>query len=177
MVEQSRRKGAYQPKALSEILSRVVNPILEQRAGMNGDLVAAWAELAGERYAECSLPVKLIWPPARGPEDRFEPATLLVACDPAQAVYLQHEASQIISRINFYFGFDAVVRMRIEQRRPEQHVKTSASRRPPPIRASRNDQQRVAAMIAVVENPKLKAALQRMGEAVFSKGSSRSGDG
>ena len=49
-------------------------------------------------------------------DDPFEPAVLVVACEGAAALHLQHETGEIISRVNAFLGFSAIGRIRIVQK-------------------------------------------------------------
>ena len=49
-------------------------------------------------------------------DDPFEPAVLVIACEGVAALHLQHETGEIISRINAFFGFNAIGRIRIVQK-------------------------------------------------------------
>ena len=51
-----------------------------------------------------------------GDDDPFEPAVLVVACEGAAALHLQHETSEIIGRVNAFLGFSAIGRIRIVQK-------------------------------------------------------------
>ena len=72
------RRGA-QP--VSDLVSKLLDPVIERRAGMTTDLIASWEEIVGARHAALSRPEKLNWPRQASDDDPFEPATLVVACD------------------------------------------------------------------------------------------------
>ena len=127
------RNGRSQSAArpLGDLASRVLEPVIARRAGMTIDLVAAWDDLVGERHASYSRPERIVWPRRAHEDDPFKPGTLIVACDGARAIWLQHEAGEIVERLNVFFGFPALARIRIvqkqvvhlEQRPPRQEPK------------------------------------------------------
>lgn len=151
-------------KQVAELASAILNPVLERRAGMTLDLLTLWEEFVGPANAALSRPEKLDWPRRAREDDPFEPATLVVACEGARAVFLTHESDAIIARVNAYFGFNAVARMRIVQRPvhtaqpPQKKVKPT----PRPVKGRARD------LLARVEDDELRDALQRLGKGVFS---------
>ena len=107
---------ARYPRPLSELISKIINPVVERRAGMSSDLIAVWSDLVGTEHARYSRPQKLLWSRHIGELDEFSPATLVVACDSSRALFFQHETTNIIQRVNTYFGFAAVDRVKIIQK-------------------------------------------------------------
>ena len=43
----------------------------------------------------------------------FEPAALVIACEGAAALRLQHETGEIIERVNAFLGFGAIGRLEL----------------------------------------------------------------
>lgn len=161
------RRGA-QPVA--DFVSELVDPIVRRRAGMTLDLISSWSEIAGTDHAEGSRPEKLEWPRSADEGEPFQPATLVVACEGARAVYLQHETAMLLGRINTYFGFTAVSRVRFVQR--------SFEKPQPQRRVSKGVVEPAAAhrlqdMLRNVDDPVLRQALEKMGRGVFSERSER----
>lgn len=163
-------KKFYQAKPVSDLVSKLVNPVIERRAGMTTDLMLAWEDIVGDQHARHSRPEKLDWPRKADAEDPFEPATLIVACEGAHALFLGHESSRIISHINQYFGFAAVKRLKIVQK----PVETTVAKARPELRPlSDEKRQRVEALLSSVDDHDLKTALEKMGIGVFSRRSGR----
>lgn len=104
-------KYAKQAKPLSDYATKLLDPILQKRTGLDIDLFAIWAELAGDEYRECSRPHKLIWPKIK--KDEFQPATLVVACVIGYGLFLQHDSQNLLNRINAYFGYSAIGKIKI----------------------------------------------------------------
>lgn len=156
------KKGA-QP--VSDLVSKLLNPVIERRAGMTTDLIASWELIAGGLHAQNSKPEKLIWPKQASDEDAFEPATLVVACESGHAIFLQHDVSAIVGRINTYFGFSAVARIKLTQKpipRPQLRQKKAK----PQLQADK--QSNLDSMLDHISDPGLRDALEKMGKGVFS---------
>lgn len=158
-----RGKGAL---PLADLAGRLMDPILRRKAGMTTGLVAAWADIAGPRLADSTRPEKLVWPARRSDLDPFEPATLVVACEAAAALRLQHQTSELLSRVNAFFGFAAVSRIKIVQKA----VSSGGSSRKPRLRdLDASDVARIEDMVSRVEDPKLSKALRDFAEATLRR--------
>lgn len=107
-------KRGFSP--LADMTSQIVDPILRRRAGLNIQLLESWPEIVGADIAETSRPLRIIWPHRSAGDDTFEPATLVIACEGFCAIRLQHESSEVIQRVNTFFGFAAIARLKIEQK-------------------------------------------------------------
>ncbi|KTR06591.1 hypothetical protein NS365_06865 [Aureimonas ureilytica] len=154
------------PRPLADLVSDLVDPIVSKRAGMTAGLLSAWPEIAGLRLEQGCRPEKLLWPPRRSDDDPFEPATLVVACEGAYVLRLQHEAQDLLTRVNGYFGYPAVSRLRIVQKPVQIH---RVSRKVPSKPIGPGDRQMIAEATSRIENPRLRSALERFGETVLGR--------
>ncbi|WP_427023438.1 DUF721 domain-containing protein [Aureimonas ureilytica] len=160
------RKPPRGPRPLSDLVSDLVDPIVARKAGMTSGLLSSWPEIAGLRLQEGSRPEKLIWPPRRSENDPFDQATLVVACEGAFVLRLQHESRELIGRVNAYFGYPAVARLKIVQR-PVQTVRPT--RKVPVKPLTPRDRRAISEATSRIESPRLRAALERFGEAVLGR--------
>ena len=155
-------------KSVTEVLSGLLEPVLARRTGMRLDLVRAWPELAGAEFAKTTRPEKIEWPRRRHEDDPFEPATLRVACEPSAALFFQHEQSAVIDRVNLFFGFQAVKRIKIIQKPVGQDAGPVTSE--PEGALSIEDEARLSQMLSEIDDPDLKETLQKLGSGVLKKG-------
>src|SRR5436189_6028480 len=86
------------PLPLSELVARVLAPVKGKRAYAMADLAAAWPEIVGPRYADCTYPERLDW--ARGAAGAESGGVLRVRADGPRSVLLQHELGQLTERVN-----------------------------------------------------------------------------
>lgn len=157
-------RGAAQ---ISEIANRLVDPVLARRAGISTELIGVWDEIAGESFADCTRPEKIAWPRriSEGePDGGYEPGVLTVACEGARALFLTHRQGELIQRINGFFGFPAISRLRIVQK-----PVSTATRRPRIRPLTGEKAERLKDMTDGIENEALKAALTRLGTGVMQK--------
>lgn len=159
-------KGRRGARPVGDLVSRLLDPVLARKAGMTTGLIAAWPELVGAKLDGVTRPEKLVWPPKRSEDDPFEPATLVIACEGASVLRLQHGTSELLSRVNGFFGYRAIARIKIVQRAVAVH----RPNRKPPTRVLRAEEKTdIAAMTAGIEDDRLRAALAAFAESVKSR--------
>lgn len=137
---------------------------LEERFGPGaGPLAGRWREIVGETLAKRTEPVKLI--KGRGGAG----AVLELRVDGPAAALVQHQAPDILSRVNLYLGHEAVARLRIVQG----PVRASAAAKPAPARRrsaqplDAAQEAELAASMADAPDGPLKASLTKLGRAVL----------
>lgn len=160
--------GPAKAKTLADLVGKAMTPLCRKRGFASADVVAAWPEIVGSRYGDRVQPDRLIWPrrkTAEG-EDIAEPATLVVHTDGPTAMMLSHETGQIIERINAFFGWAAVNRIKIMQK-PVMPRPRSRPKSPPPLTSE--EKTRLETQVEGVENDRLRDALRKLGEQVISK--------
>ncbi len=160
------KRPRFNAVPVSELVSGIIDPVLARRAGMTTGLIEAWDEIVGEQIGARSRPERIRWGRRATAEDPFEPATLVIACDGASALKVQHMADEIVARANAFLGFGAIGRVRIVQK--------PVSAMPPPNRAparplSVNEKERIAKCVASVDDEPLREALARLGENVAAR--------
>lgn len=150
---------------ISEVANGLIDPILARRAGINTMLLGAWDDIAGPEFADCTRPEKIAWPGRahHGADEPFRAGSLLVACEGARALFLTHSQDQLVQRVNAFFGFNAIERIRIVQK----PVAPAKGRTRRPVRLAENQQRRLDGMLHDIDDEKLKAALERLGRNVI----------
>ena len=134
--------------SIAATLPRVTRKILGRHGLAEGGLVADWAAIVGATIAGCSLPLRLSF---TGGERRN--GTLHVRVAGALALELQHLEPQVLERINGYFGYRAVGRLKIHQGPVPVERRTE---RPPPPPVDETD---IAAAVAGIADDGLRQAL------------------
>ena len=156
----------HQVKSLSQMLGKVLEPVMAKRTGMQLELLVAWEDLVGHEFAATTRPEKIDWPRRAHEDDPFEPATLIVACEPASALFFQHEIASVLERTNQYFGFQAINRIRILQKpvtRPR-HEQTAGI-----AKLSAEQENSLQSALSAISDPRLRETLSRLGRGVLSR--------
>jgi hypothetical protein len=155
------------PQPMADLVSGVLDPLMQRRAGMTMQLIMAWDDIIGPAHAGYTRPEKFEWPKAYGDNDSFKPAMLIIACDGARAIYVQHETNGIINRINTFFGFTAVDRIKIVQKPVVSMAKKRREKKPP---LGEQQRQHLDELLQSVEDEGLRNSLRKMGEGVLRSG-------
>jgi hypothetical protein len=119
-----RRFGAT---AIDTLVSPLASRALRRFGFTQTTLLERWAEVAGPQLAEISLPLRLSFAPGSR-----SGGTLTLQVEGPMATRLQHGQDLILERINAFFGYAAVERLRLVQGA----VPARASRMPRPAQKS-----------------------------------------
>jgi hypothetical protein len=160
------------PRPLADLIDTCLGPSLAAQGFAAADVIVAWPEIVGERLASFSQPVKVEWkrrPAGADPERRPDPAVLVVRVEGAFALEMQHLAPLVIERVNAHYGWRCIGRIVLKQG----PVRRAAPQRPDPPAVSEADRRRVGAAVEGIAEGGLKAALDRLGQAVVGSAARR----
>jgi len=150
----------FRPHPLGLAVASIARPMIGKRGFADVDILSRWADIVGEDIAGYTLPEKLVKPRALkvGPNG-LEGGTLHVrVSSSAFATILKHQEPEVCARINGYFGFKAVGKLKTSigtiPKRPE------VKKRPPPKPLP----QETKLLVDMVDNPELRAALEKLGQ-------------
>ena len=146
-------------KSIASSVSKVAAPILGRRGLAEAELILGWAAVVGEDLARDTLPIKL----AFGKGERVD-GTLHIKVVSAAAPEVRHREPQILERINSFFGYRAVAHLKLAQG-PLPTSPPAAPKPPRPLKAA--ETKALASSLDGIEDPELKAALERWGRAVL----------
>jgi hypothetical protein len=154
-------------KSLDKLARPIMRPAFEQYGFAHAELVAQWTAIVGEDIAEKCSPERLTWPNGRDSAKRqSEGATLAVRADHGAGLALSYETQGIIDRINGFFGYMAVTKIKIVQgNRAARHT----PRPPQTINPTPDTIDKVDGKTGTIEDGGLKNALTRLGQAALSK--------
>lgn len=146
------RRGRF--KRLGATVPGLIRPLAKARGTALASLLAEWPLIVGDELARVSLPEKLTG------------TTLRLLVMPSAALVLQHDAPQIVARINAYYGRAAVARLSLVQ---GPLPMAAPPRKParPTLPADR--QAALKAATADLKDERLKAALERLGRAILAR--------
>ena len=146
--------------SLAVTLPKVTRRTLGRHGLAEGGLVTDWAAIVGQTIAERSLPLRLSF---TGGERRE--GTLHVRVSGALALELQHLEPQVLERINGYFGYRAVGRLKIHQ---GPIPAPPAARLPPAPPPTAEADAEIGGLLSTVEDDGLREALRGLGRSLRS---------
>ncbi|MBF0167603.1 MAG: DUF721 domain-containing protein [Alphaproteobacteria bacterium] len=159
--------STYDLKSVAGLALKAARPALGRQGFAETELLARWEAIAGPQLAEHTLPIRVI------PKKRDEGITghggvlhLKVDSGPA-AMMLSYMEPQIIERVNAYFGWKAIDRLKLIQGplpgRPQRKIPAHR-----PLSAA--EEAKLASLLESVDDPELKTALLNLGRAVTGEG-------
>ena len=155
---------------VSELVGKIMEPVLSRRSGMTIDLLNAWPELAGEEYRDFTRPEKINWPNRAHENEPFKPGILIVACDGARAVFFQHDLSRICARVNVFFGFSAIAKINIVQKPV---IAYRAPKKRKPVNLNPQQTEKLDKILDHIDDPELKQKLEQFGRGVMARNRSK----
>jgi hypothetical protein len=150
-------------KPIGGAITALLDPLLAKRTHVDAALALSWPQLCGEKLAGRTQPLKVSWPMRKTPDDPFQPGTLSVACEGAVALDLQYQTSALIARINGFFGYAAIARIKIEQRAVDGFRQKKTKQIEPLGQAATNE---LVAHVRNISDDGLRDALLRLGASV-----------
>ncbi len=102
------RGGAARP--IAELMPEVGRTAFRKFGFVQSSVVSRWPEIVGAAHARVSLPQAIRFPPGEKADGILE---LLV--EPAHATLIQHVIPEIMERVNRFFGYRAVARVKLKQ--------------------------------------------------------------
>ncbi len=153
MGSTERRMGL---RNVAPLVGNLTRPLVRKRGFFQTEIILHWAEIVGRDLEQFTMPVK--YAPPRG--ENAGGGTLVIRVTGPVAIELQHRMPQIIDRVNTYFGYRAVERIKMMQgdiSRPERTVHR------PTVVPEGNITQASEINIAKIEDPHLREVLTRLG--------------
>jgi hypothetical protein len=166
LAERRTRPQRRPPPSAGRGLGKLIKS-LEERFGQGPDVLRArWREIAGEALALRTEPVKLV-------KSRTGGATLELKVDGPAAALIQHQAPEVMARVNLFLGEGTVAKLRIVQGRvkpPPAQLQAAAAakarrRRIQPLDAAKEAD--LEQGLAQAKDGPLKQALLRLGREVL----------
>jgi len=145
-------------RALASEIAKVAAPSLGKRGFAAAQLITDWAAIVGPAWADKLSPDRLSFPMGERRD-----GTLRVRVASGLGPEVQHGAPLLLERINSFFGYRAVARLALVQG-PPTRLPRPVRRAPAPLAPA--ERQALDRRLAVIEDPALRAALRRLGEAI-----------
>ena len=98
------------PRAISDLRPDIGRAAFRKFGFVQSSVVTRWSEIVGERYAQVTMPESI-----RFPQGKRDGGTLNLTVSSAHAPMLQHIAPELIERVNRFFGYAAVAKIKMSQ--------------------------------------------------------------
>jgi hypothetical protein len=121
------RGGA--PRTIAELMPEIGRTAFRKFGFVQSSVVTRWPEIVGAAHARICAPEAIRFPPGEKSDGILD---LVVV--PAHAPMIQHVVPEIIERVNRFFGYKAVARVKLRQGAVKPPAGTRPSAAPPSLR-------------------------------------------
>ena len=97
-------------KAIADLVPQIGRAAFRRFGFVQSSVVTRWPEIVGERHAQVCMPESIRFPPGEKSEGILQLVVL-----PAHAPLIQHVIPEILERVNRFFGYKAVARVKLRQ--------------------------------------------------------------
>ncbi|WP_041685886.1 DUF721 domain-containing protein [Erythrobacter litoralis] len=97
-------------KAVGDLMPQIGRTAFRRFGFVQSSVVTRWPEIVGPRHARVCAPEAIRFPPGEKSEGILQLVVL-----PAHAPIIQHVIPEIIERVNRFFGYKAVARVKMRQ--------------------------------------------------------------
>ncbi len=104
------RPRGGEARAVSDLMPEIGRAAFRRFGFVQSSVVSRWDEIVGSRYATVSAPESIRFPVGKKSE-----GTLELTIEGAHATMMQHVLPEIIERVNRFFGYAAVARIKVRQ--------------------------------------------------------------
>ena len=145
------------------MVERLTKSMLGRHGFAHGAIVTKWPDIVGNDMARHTQPEKIVFS-----RDGVSGGVLHLRCDSgALATEIQHLEPQILDRINTFFGYKAVIRVKLIQGPMPKTKGQPAARAPRPLSAV--EAKNLAGTVANVDDDELREALERLGQSIMGR--------
>ena len=97
-------------KPIADLMPQIGRAAFRRFGFVQSSVVTRWHEIVGERHAQVCMPEAIRFPPGEKSE-----GILQLVVVPAHAPLIQHVIPEIMERVNRFFGYKAVSRVKLRQ--------------------------------------------------------------
>ena len=158
---QYERPRGGQARAISDLMPQIGRTAFRRFGFVQSSVVTRWPEIVGARHARICAPEAIRFPPG----EKVDGILQLVVI-PAHAPIISHVIPEIIERVNRFFGYKAVARVKLRQgevKPPPAGTTTSAppSLRPIPMELGES--------LRDIGDPELRSVLESLARSLGSQ--------
>ena len=147
-------------RAISDLMPEVGRSAFRRFGFVQSSVVSRWPEIVGPRHARVCMPEAIRFPPGEKAD-----GILQLVVVPAHAPIIQHVIPEIIERVNRFFGYKAVAKVKLRQGAvnppPAVQAKAPPSLKPVPVELGDS--------LRDIGDPELRAVLESLARSLGSQ--------
>ena len=155
---------------LDKHFRKLTKPVFSRYGFAYAEVLSQWSAIVGEELGRVSVPERIRWPRATGSsgDGVKRGGTMVLRVSQGRALEFQHMVPRIVERINGFYGYEAIIALKILQGTvtlPAAPKRQSAPEIKPEV---------LGAHAEAIHDEALRAALLRLGSAVSQRGAASS---
>ncbi len=123
------RPRGGQARAIADLMPQIGRQAFRRFGFVQSSVVTRWPEIVGETHARVCAPEAIRFPPGEKTEGILQLVVL-----PAHAPLIQHVIPEIMERVNRFFGYKAVARVKLRQGEVKPRSAESRAVAPPSLK-------------------------------------------
>ena len=148
-------------RAIADLMPEVGRTAFRRFGFVQSSVVTRWPEIVGPRHARICAPESIRFPPGEKSD-----GILQLVVVPAHAPIISHVIPEIIERVNRFFGYKAVARVKIRQGEVKPPAAREAATSPPSLRPIPME---LGDSLRDIGDPELRAVLESLARSMGSK--------
>ncbi|WP_240339135.1 DUF721 domain-containing protein [Novosphingobium sp. BW1] len=155
------RARGGQARAISDLMPNVGRTAFRRFGFMQSSVVTRWPEIVGARHARVCTPEAIRFPPGEKCD-----GILQLVVKPAHATLIQHVIPEIMDRVNRFFGYKAVAKVKIRQGEVKPPPATQSRAAPPSLKPVPYE---LGESLRDIGDPELRAVLESLARSMGAK--------
>ncbi|MDD3182038.1 MAG: DciA family protein [Alphaproteobacteria bacterium] len=157
------------PRNIANSIDQIARTAMGKDWNLYASLLERWTEIVGPDYAQETTPVKISFPHGKKTDEKWAGGqraggTLTIRLPQGLSLAFTHHAEQVRSRINTFFGYEAIERITLKPFYPT-HGKPLA---PPQRTLSSQEIATLKEGTKDIENNELRDILEQLGTSVLA---------
>jgi hypothetical protein len=156
------RPRGGQARSISELMPEIGRTAFRRFGFVQSSVVTRWAEIVGPRHARVCAPEAI-----RFPQGEKRDGILQLVVVPAHAPIIQHVVPEIVERVNRFFGYNAVAKVKLRQGEVKAPAAPEPAKAPPSLRPVPVE---LGDSLRDIGDPELRAVLESLARSLGSQG-------
>lgn len=153
------RGGA--PRQIADLMPQIGRTAFRRFGFVQSSVVTRWPEIVGEQHARVCMPEAIRFPPGEKSE-----GILQLVVVPAHAPLIQHVIPEIMERVNRFFGYKAVSRVKLRQGEVKPRDDMAPAKAPPSLRPIPME---LGESLRDIGDPELRTVLESLARSLGTK--------
>ena len=148
-------------RQIADIMPQIGRAAFRRFGFVQSSVVTRWPEIVGPRHAQVCAPESIRFPPGEKSEGILQLVVL-----PAHAPLIQHVIPEIIERVNRFFGYKAVARVKLRQGAVNPPAAQERPKAPPSLKPIPME---LGDSLRDIGDPELRTVLESLARSLGSK--------